>query len=98
MQPKEGQSTGVLFSRSRKSTDHRVIKTIFTHVDKQAQRINQADFQFNRVSDNSEGRSNRDPRKTLPRKEEFKNNEKKVASVVKEGGLQVDRRQLREDY
>ena len=28
----------------------------------------------------------------------IKNNEKKVASVVKEGTLQVDRKQLREDY
>jgi len=41
-QPKEGQgqSTRLLFSRNQKNTDHRVIKTIFTHVDKQAQRIN----------------------------------------------------------
>jgi hypothetical protein len=100
-QPREGrqgQSSKLLFSRSRKSTDHRVIKTIFSHVDKQAQRINETDTQFNRLSDNSEGRSRRDPRQTLQKKDEFKNSEKKVASVVKEGALQVDRRQLREDY
>lgn len=45
-QPKEGQlgqSSKMLFSRSRKSTDHKVIKTIFSHVDKQAQRINETD-------------------------------------------------------
>jgi hypothetical protein len=90
-------SRGLIFSRSQKSTDNRILKTIFTHIDKKAKRMNEDDNQLNRISDNTEGRSARDPKKTLQKKEEFKNNEKKVASVVKEGkeGLQVDRRQIR---
>jgi hypothetical protein len=67
-------------------------------VDKQAQRFNDTENQFNRISDNSDARSPRDAKKkTQVKKEEFKNNEKKVASVVKDGreGAPLDKRQLR---
>jgi hypothetical protein len=30
----------LIFSRSHKSTDNRILKTIFTHVDKKAKRMN----------------------------------------------------------
>lgn len=71
-QPKEGkqgQLSKMLFSRSRKSTDHKVIKTIFSHVDKQAKRINETDYnQLNRISDNSDGKSLRDPKQAQGKK------------------------------
>jgi hypothetical protein len=33
-------SHGIIYNRTRKSTDNRMIKTIFTNVDKKAKRMN----------------------------------------------------------